>query len=528
MNPLASNQPVRRVLTLVSALSLIVLSVACGSSNSNPPANPAGFSNSSLTGTYVFSASGIDSSNGAPIVLTGAFAANGTGGITGGAMDAVDPEIAVDTNETLSASSSYEVNTDGRGKASLVSSAGTFILDFVLTSGSHGLVTEFDGNGTGSGTLDLQTSITSQSQLAGSYAFTLGGFDGNGNPFASVGAFTLDQNGNITTGAQDFNDNDGLTLNITPSGTVTVGSGTAPGSVVLTSSSQTFDFYPIDATHLKLVETDSSGTVLSGDAFTQSSTSLPTGSMAFSMAGGAFSVTADAGLITYDGGSSTFSGSEDVNSNGTIFPGVSFTSAPVTQGPVGGRTVVSLSGFQPANTLVVYPSNGGLLMLEADANNVTLGSALVQPSTQPIQASQNYAFNLSAWNAGSGFEENDIAQFLTTSSAFGGVVDLNDDAGNGQISATSQTLAGSYTSNANGTGAATTTANGGAYVSFNFYPASSDTFLVLETDTNQIGTGIIELQSPPSGSVAQSRISLAHPAILRPAVRSRLAARHKK
>ena len=131
-------------------------------------------------------------------------------------MDVVDPEIAVDTSEAIASSSSYGVNTDGRGQASLISPAGTIVLDFVLTSGSHGLVTEFDGNGTGSGTLDLQTALTGQSQLAGSYAFALGGFDASGNPSATVGAFALDQNGNITTGAQDINDNGVPILNPDP------------------------------------------------------------------------------------------------------------------------------------------------------------------------------------------------------------------------------------------------------------------------------------------------------------------------
>jgi len=36
----------------------------------------------------------------------------------------------------------------------------TVTLDFVLSSSSHGLVTEFDANGTGSGTIDLQSAGT--------------------------------------------------------------------------------------------------------------------------------------------------------------------------------------------------------------------------------------------------------------------------------------------------------------------------------------------------------------------------------
>jgi len=47
--------------------------------------------------------------------------------------------------------------------ASLTSAYGTYGFDFVLYSTSAALITEYDANGTGSGTLDLQTAVTSLS-----------------------------------------------------------------------------------------------------------------------------------------------------------------------------------------------------------------------------------------------------------------------------------------------------------------------------------------------------------------------------
>jgi hypothetical protein len=524
MNPHASTQRAGRLLMALAAITGIILMAACGSNNSFVPPNPVGFGDGSLTGTYVFSSSGVDSISGAPINMAGAFAANGSGGVTaGGTMDVVDPNVAVDAGETITGGS-YKVGSDGRGQVTLVSAAGSFTLDFVLTSNSHGLVTEFDSNGTGSGTIDLQTAVTSLSQLTGSYAFTLGGADAGGNAYATVGAFTLNTTtGTITAGVEDFNDNGSIVSNLTLSGSAAVGSGTGPGTITFTSSSQQYDFYPIDTTHLKFIETDGTD-FLSGDAFTQTGASIPS-SMVFTMSGGATSVVADAGVMTYNG--TTFSGSEDLNSDGTIFTIPTFTGAAGATG-VGGRVLVTLTDFVPANAWIVYPSSGGLLMLEADNSSVTLGTALAQQTGAAVAATQNYGFNLSAWNT-TEFEENDIAQFLTTSTTFSGAVDINDDFGpDGGDQTSTQSLDGSYTVNSNGTGAVTTTANGQVYVSFNFYPASSDQFLVLETDSTQIGTGTFELQSAPSGSVAQSHMSLARPAILRPAVRARLAARRKK
>ena len=92
-----------------------------------------------------------------------------------------DPQFTAPATGIAVTGGSYTITSDGRGKATL-SAANPFgnsmTLDFVLSSKEHGLVTEFDGNGSGSGTLDLQSAVT-QAQLAGSYAFTLSGIDLN-------------------------------------------------------------------------------------------------------------------------------------------------------------------------------------------------------------------------------------------------------------------------------------------------------------------------------------------------------------
>ena len=65
--------------------------------------------------------------------------------------------------------------------------------------------------------------------------------------------------------------------------------------------------FPIDATHLKFIEMDTTAT-LSGDAFSQTSTAIPTGTLAFTLQGlnlrkapvaaGGFMVTDGTGDIT--------------------------------------------------------------------------------------------------------------------------------------------------------------------------------------------------------------------------------------
>ncbi len=535
MNPLARNNFAGRLLMALAAMTSICSMAACGSGNSLPVVNQVGFTTSSLTGTYVFTSQGADNS-GNPLNVAGVLVSNGTGGITGGTIDVIDPLFNIAPNTPPSPAAqpitggSYSVNSDGRGKASLASTYGTYVLDFVLTSTSHGLVTEFDGNGGGSGTLDLQTAVTSLSQLAGPYAFSLAGSDGNGGPFATAGAFTLDQNGNIVanTGIEDFNDNL-LVNNESITGVASLGSGTGPGAIPLISSSfpnATFDFYPIDATHWKLIETDYAD-YLAGDVFTQTGASIPTNAtMVFTVSGGVTAPVAAGGFFTYTG--TSIAGTEDVNEDGTVVEQSAFTGAPGVIGSVGQRLVVTLANFNPGTQWVIYPTtSGGLLILETDDLNLTVGAAYAQQAGAALATSQAYGFNLSAFNASGDYLENDIAQFTTASSGFSGVVDISDNFATGAPALSSEPLKGTYTldSPATGRGEATTTVNGVGYIGFNFYAVTSDQFLVLETDTTasaigaQIGAGTFEAQSTPGGGgAAKPRTVVVHP-VVHPLVR---------
>jgi hypothetical protein len=521
---------VRNASVLFLALSTLALLVGCGSSSRKAVPPPSGgFGPSNLKGTYVFSTTGVDSTTGAFLSLVGDFVANGTGGsggITGGAFDfASVASGAVSVNNTITGGS-YNVGVDGRGQATLNSAGGPVTLDFVLTSSSHGLVTEFDGSGTGSGTLDLQPSPPSQSALGLlSYSF---GFFGSSTSFVSfgtVGSFTLDAAGNVTAGFEDANSG-GSSQNLTAmpitSGTVLVGTGTAPGTAqFVTSGAGTlhFDVYVIDSTHLKFVGTDAT-LFSSGDAFTQA-TSIPSGQLVFTMAGldtvnfASPGAPSDVGGYLTNASGTVTAGLEDVNDGGNPVQSTTVTGSIAAL--AGGRSVLSLNNFVNGGlngalgsySFAAYPftSNGvtGIQLLEIDGAGVTSGAAFVQTGTS-VAGSQGYGYNLGAFNS-AGFEEDDIAEFVTNSSGFTGLLDFNQQG----ILGFQQSLNGSYNpADANGRGTFTTTnsANG------NFYVVNASTYLVLETDTNQVGVGIFEQQNA-SGipGAAQPAISLGHPAI---------------
>jgi hypothetical protein len=488
------------------AIGSLALLAACFNNNNGPAPNSEGFTVSNLTGTYVFFSQGFDG-NGFPLTVAGAFAANGSGGVTGGSMDAIDPNVGVATNQPIT-SGSYNVKSDGRGQVTLTSSVGTFVLDVVLTSGSgglssHGLVTEFDANGSGSGTLDLQTAIASQSQITGPYAFIFAGSDGGGNAFATTGAFALNSSGTTTAGVEDFNDGGLPFLNQTLSGSALVASGTSPGAMSLTSAfgPLAFDFYPIDTTHFKVVETDNLE-FMAGDVFTQTGASIPTSPMVFTMSGGVSAAIANGGVMTSTGNGNFTGGLEDLNDDGVIPAQIAFSGTGVSGGSVGGRVIVNLTNFVPATQWVIYPSSGGVLILEADSLNATIGTAYAQTTGATLSTTQGYGFNLSAFNT-TGFVENDIAEFVSVSGAYTGAIDVSDDDGAGISLAPNQKFNVSFTGpDTTGRGTATTTAAGSDYVSFDFYTIDDSTVLLLETDANQIGTGIFGLQTSSGSSVA--------------------------
>jgi hypothetical protein len=527
---------VRRAIASLIAFSCFLFLAGCGSSSPKVVAPPSGgFSASSLNGTYVFSSSGVDV-NGGYLTIVGDFTANGSGTISGGALDIAGSNAGVASNQPIaSGGSSYSVTSDGRGQVKLNggSALGLLVFDFVLTSTTHGLITEYDGNGSGSGTMDLQTTI-SQSQLAGSYTFGVAG-TGTSASFATIGAVTLDASGNVTTGLEDINNGGGAStaVPITTSSNILLGTGTAPGTAVISTSSSaySFDVYPIDSTHLKLIETD--GLIFtSGDVFTQG-TSIPAGTLVYTFAG--FDVNgypvSGGGFLPTDSSGNVTAGLEDFNDNGSVNSSSSVSGA--FSALTGGRSQVTLANLENGATnnvlgtytFAAYPfafsGGSGIELLEIDNAGITSGTAYLQSGTA-FAASQGYGLNLSAINTsnvasgGSLFEEDDIAEFTSTSGGFSGIVDINDEG----TTTFDKALSGNYA--AAGTGEYSVTSN---YFGFNLYVVNGSTALVLETDSNQVGTGIVGLQTAPAvpGAIAGPAI----PPMLRPAAAHSLKARRK-
>lgn len=520
-------------------LSTLMILAGCGGNGlsiAKPVAPPSGkFSNSNLSGTYVFSISGIDV-NGAPYSVVGSFTANGsggngTGGITGGTLDMNDASMSAPVaNASIASSSFYTVGIDGRGRATLNTSTplGKITLDFVLANSSHGLVTQFDANATGSGSLDLQTPGVSP---AGSYAFILSGADvsgGTANLFATIGNFTLGSGGTITSGLEDFNDNGFAYTNQAVTGNVVLGPASAPATTLTTQQfgTLTYDVFAINANHLKFIEMDPSGT-LSGDAYSRTSTTIPAGTFAFTLAGSFPSNNAASvagGFMVTDGnGNITNASTEDANNTGTVSPTPIIFTGNYSAGGSGRYTLGNFAGFSDGSAYAAYPSNGGLLLLEIDNSGIMVGAAYAQTSGATFSATDGYALNLSGVNLGAstGFaaEVDDIAEF--TANSIGSTVTGALDENGGGFPAYGVALSGTYTTLANGRGQiganagnnSNSTLNGG--FDLTFYTVDGTTFPFIESDNGQVAAGVFVAQNPnaSSSASAQARMFVVQPLV---------------
>jgi len=271
---------------------------------------------------------------------------------------------------------------------------------------------------------------------------------------------------------------------------------------------------------LKFIETDSLP-VIAGDAFTQQA-SVPAGALAYTMQGADLTgnPVGMGGFMTTNGGLIT-AGLEDYNDAGSV-ASVPFSGFYAALS--GGRSVVTLNSFYngangivtPIVTFAAYPTTGGLQLLEIDSAGLTSGVALAQTATS-FASSQGYGLNLTASN-GSGFEEDDIAEFSVSSGTFKGLLDVNDQGsrtrGNG--------FSGLFTADPAIAGHGSAATN---QFNYNYYVVSGSTILILETDRNQVGVGGFELQTPPQAGGMAQPAAQAHFVPMRPKAAGRASRR---
>lgn len=261
-------------------IQIVAYATADHTKNVVAPITISTFDTGFAAGTYVLQAQGIDSSF-LPYQFAAAIVLDGNGNITNGEQTANYSSTGslADTNLT----GSYFIGNDGRGtitistKDTSIGGNGFETFAFVYLSGSRALISQMDlpitnivsaGTGVSAvGTMDLQTSTIAP---AGGYAFVLSGTDlPKATPLAFGGVFNIDSPNSISGTGSVVDEILGKKLNAIALGLS--GSLTAPdslGSFTLnfnapfgtTNKAIPLQFvgYIVDATHVDLIETDTS------------------------------------------------------------------------------------------------------------------------------------------------------------------------------------------------------------------------------------------------------------------------------
>ena len=274
------------------------------------PANPCNILTNSnpgiLYGSYAFLLQGFQATtaNGTPVAMAGSFAANGSGGITGGE---VDLNVAAGPQHLTINGGVYAISASGAGCLQLKYTNSTstvfhFALSQLLNASNvatHGRIIEFDGyqgaqggsaTNLASGILRLQNPTEfSNSSLATRYAFGNDGFDMAGKHVAIGGTFNFNTtNGNITNFAEDVDDGGTISTFTGATGTASSTSTTATTgreTVVLTLPGPVtahLATYVLNTNEMLLISTDvlstsfpiySGRAIVTGSSYTASSLS---------------------------------------------------------------------------------------------------------------------------------------------------------------------------------------------------------------------------------------------------------------
>jgi hypothetical protein len=362
---------------------------------------------SSVSGNYVFSLSGVDSSNvttGAafPIQFAGIFNADGSGNIpvNSGEEDINDGGTATANTPDLSLNGTYSLDTGrlgtGRGFITLNNTSAATIVHsaefaFYMVDSTHLKLVEIDSNAMLSGDVYAAPSTArgsyQLSSFSGNYAFTLGGSDLNlSSAYAQGGVLTSNGNGGITGGVVDVNNGGTDQLNASVSATsYTVDPSLGRIAFPVMFGHTTIDYAAYAAANGSIQIISLDPVIMdSGAGFLQTSTSTPQGAFALNLSGvtnGSAGGEEDvAGQITIPA-KGTPTGNVAINNptvgnTGRLVAGVPIESnSSVGAAGSNGRGTASIASHLETYPLIYYTIDGNnVLLFESDSSRTMVGA----------------------------------------------------------------------------------------------------------------------------------------------------------
>jgi hypothetical protein len=514
----------------------------------------------SISGTFSFFVAGTDDFDDENYALAGSVTIN-NGTVTGGVQDfndglgliSAEPGGDAITGGTLSADAS------GQGTLTLVTNNagfGTETLAIVLVNGSHALITQFDGNATSTGTLDLQTSLSTLP--SGSFSFAVAGIHPGFSPIVAGGVFTITSG--ALNGTIDVDDAGTTTLGTAFSGTVTAPDGaTGRGTITNSSLGVSVVYYNVGPEVIRIVVVDATdfeagsafgqGTAAAAAAAAGGSTNArlaaafsnaSLGQSVFTVSGtNIFNPFVLVGQLTPNATMGTFNGVLDVNLAGNFafaspvsgtfsIPANGYGNLQITSGVSAGASLFGLYATDPTLNLN-DPNNltggGGALLVDLDPGMSagffinSIGVVVPQTDTSVSSAQGGYAFQ------GQFREPNDEADFTgqgtlvagtqggASGLTFSGTGALNDPFGDfGTIKLNNGvTFSGFFQPDASNPGRYDV--NGGLVsipgetpltVAVSAYQANGSQIFWLEEDTNSLFGGQLQQQAATLPTVTKA------------------------
>jgi hypothetical protein len=320
-------------------------------------------------------------------------------------------------------------------------------------------------------------SLTNTASVASAnYVFSLSGeelINAGPNYYAITGAVTIDANGNVLGGEQDYNDAFGIT-SAQPGGdtisalasALVVDPNTGQGTLTLTTNNanlgvggtETFGVQFVNASHALITQFDGSATS-SGTLDLQTTTTLNNGGYAFTISGvdPSYAPFAIGGVFSLSG-TSLSNGIFDLNDAGSVFTANAFSTNVTTPDAFGrGSLLFPVQGGSISiNYYVVGPEV--MRIINVDASDSAVGSAFGQGAGAFNNASLVSSVLAIASNPFSA-EYGALGQFTTSNTStdpasFAGVGDANE-LDNGVLSGLASPISGTYSIASNGYGSLT-------------------------------------------------------------------------
>ncbi len=340
----------------------------------------------------------------------------------------------------------------------------------------------FTANGS-AGTYTVTATVASGAEPANfiltntalNFSFYVSGLESVNGPgfYALAGAVTLDGNGNVLGGEQDYNDGDGLTSpepspdTIFPGGALTVDPVTGQGTLTLTTNNtslgasgvETFGVQFVNTNHALIVQFDGSATSSGSLDLQTLSSALNDGNYAFTLSGTdpALESIVFGGVFSISNGGTALAGTFDVDDAGaatTPTLGIAFTGTTTAPDAFGRGTISSAALGISLNYYVVGPE--AIRIIDVDGTDSGIGSAFGQGAgTFDNTSLGSSVFGVESNSFGNLYAAAGMFTTNSDSGTFTGVADDNEYDNDTIVPAAS--ISGNYTVAANGYGSLTIT-----------------------------------------------------------------------